>query len=94
MNAKIFIKTKTKQINLKRNQIGALNRIESTLFTNNRDRKWCISVLGFFQCFSKMWYISVSDQSIAVFDYPKNLTLFDTECEKESVGFLAIGCSF
>ncbi len=46
MNAKIFIKTKTKQIN----RIGALNRIDRTLFTNNRDRKWRMSVLGFFQC--------------------------------------------
>ncbi len=30
MNAKIFIKTKTKWINLRRNRIGALNRIDST----------------------------------------------------------------
>ncbi len=30
MNAKFFIKTKTKQINLRRNRIGALNRIDST----------------------------------------------------------------
>ncbi len=46
MNAKIFIKTKTKQINLRRNQVGALNRMDSTLFTNNTDRKWRMSVLG------------------------------------------------
>ncbi len=52
MNAKIFIKTKTKQINLRRNRIGALNCIDSSLFTNNRDRKWRMSVLGFFQSFS------------------------------------------
>ncbi len=30
MNAKIFIKTKTKWINLRKNRIGALNRIDST----------------------------------------------------------------
>ncbi len=53
MNAKIFIKTKTKQINLRRNRIGALlNRIDSTLLTNKRDRKWRTSVHGFFQCFT------------------------------------------
>ncbi len=48
MNAKIFIKTKAKLINLRRNRTGALNRIDSTSFTNNRDRKWRMSVLGFF----------------------------------------------
>ncbi len=53
MNAKIFIKTKTKQINLRRNRIGALNRIDCTLFTNKRDRKWRMAVLGFFQRFSR-----------------------------------------
>ncbi len=54
MNAKLFIKTKTKYINLRRNQIGALNPIDGTLFTNNRDRKWRMSVLGVFYYFSNI----------------------------------------
>ncbi len=41
------MKNKTKQINLKKNRIGALNRTDSTLFTNNRDRKWRMSYSGF-----------------------------------------------
>ncbi len=40
-------------MNLRRNRIGTFNCIDSTLFTNNRDRKWCMSVLWFLQCFSQ-----------------------------------------
>ncbi len=68
MNAKIFIKTKTKQINLRRNRIGASNRIDSTLFTNNRDRKWRMSVLVFFLCFSTDTLEKVS--LVSILKYP------------------------